>query len=285
MTGWNMFRFTFVRGLKTGGAWKAIRAAKEAKVVGELFDGLQAKFDSRLYVKASQLNQLLDNCETTEDFDLAVKAVRGFRKSLSKPRESTGSVFVRASCRVGAPEKALEIIRDKLQYGIFPTRSGFNMIMKEFLKLKDYDNAIRTFDQMIENDEIKPSAQSYHLAIQALCMKETTDDYRRAIQLAKKSSKDSIKLLERTHHCLAAAACRQEDPDTCIEMIAGLYTQAAAGLEIRALTVKGDYEKAIQKLVDVSVNFKTPAKTLDGLMKAVEESGIDSLKTALHLSS
>ena len=38
--------------------------------------------------------------------------------------------------------------------------------------------------------------------------------------------------------------------------------QAAAGLEIRALTVKGDYEKAIQKLVDVSVNFKTPAKTV-----------------------
>jgi hypothetical protein len=136
-------------------------AERPAANIHEIYADMKEKFDSRRYAKASHLNTLLNNCHTEEDIDLGVEAIKGFRSSLSKIQISTGAAVVRACCRAGVADKALEIMKNKIEYGVFFSKSAYDYLIQYFYEKKEYES---------ESFFEKQNSKLYFLKLDKTCM-------------------------------------------------------------------------------------------------------------------
>ena len=57
-----------------------------------------------------------------------------FRRGLNLPRASLPLVVARACIRLGRPDLMMCFTRDKVKYGVFPSRKVYNIIMDAMLK-------------------------------------------------------------------------------------------------------------------------------------------------------
>jgi putative ubiquitin-RnfH superfamily antitoxin RatB of RatAB toxin-antitoxin module len=170
---------------------------------------MKEKFDSRRYAKASHLNTLLNNCHTEEDIDLGVEAIKGFRSSLSKIQISTGAAVVRACCRAGVADKALEIMKNKIEYGVFFSKSAYDYLIQYFYEKKEYERAVEAYELLLnDEEEIQPLWKTFHTAVQACCFLGTVDGIRRALELNKLSRKRNLFMRIRLYHSLGTVACQ-----------------------------------------------------------------------------
>jgi tetratricopeptide (TPR) repeat protein len=271
---------------------------------------MKEKFDSRRYAKASHLNtvsypvwtcwpsntilrcqKLLNNCHTEEDIDLGVEAIKGFRSSLSKIQISTGAAVVRACCRAGVADKALEIMKNKIEYGVFFSKSAYDYLIQYFYEKKEYERAVEAYELLLnDEEEIQPLWKTFHTAVQACCFLGTVDGIRRALELNKLSRKRNLFMRIRLYHSLGTVACQLSDPDLCLEIMKLMteelnirFSRAQTGLVIRARIMKGDYREAVEalELLPVNEQFEVlPHSTLN-LVEVVSSSTDEHLQRRL----
>ncbi|XP_062509877.1 uncharacterized protein LOC134185992 isoform X2 [Corticium candelabrum] len=259
--------------------------------IRDLYNDMKKKLDARRYVKASEMNILLNNCRSKEDIEVGVDLIKRFRSSLSKIRLSSGAVTVRACCRVGCPEMALEMMQNKISYGVFFSKSAYDYLIQHFCYEKEFEKAVETYETLLDDEEeIRPMWKTFHSAVYACCFL-ANNGVRRALKLNSLSRKRNRFLSIKLYYSLGAVACKQNEPDLCLEIMSLLtkemniqYSQAQAGLVMRALMMKGNYREAVCALESLlnhcdKLEF-LPHSTL-ALGKLVHESGDSEIQAHL----
>jgi pentatricopeptide repeat protein len=118
------------------------------------------------YTKSSNITKIFDHVTNAEQLDLAEKALISFRHSLSQPTPALPLVVVRGCLRAGAPQRALRLVRNKVTYGVFPSRRVFHILTDAFIREGDGAGALEVYHQMLK-DEVTPDEMTFHLASRA----------------------------------------------------------------------------------------------------------------------
>jgi pentatricopeptide repeat protein len=149
-------------------------------VCDAMIDNLQVN----RYTKSSNMIKIFDHVATAEDMKVALNALTSFRRSLSRPTRALPLVVVRACLRAGCPHEALRLIRNKVSYGLFPSRRVFHVLMDGFVRDGDGAGAVSVYNQMLD-DEVLPDGMTFHLASRAHAMLGTSEALEKAESLSR----------------------------------------------------------------------------------------------------
>lgn len=134
------------------------------------------------HAKTSNITKIFDHVTTPEQLHLAESVLVSFRQSLSKPTPALPLVAVRACLRLGRLKKALHYVRNKVRYGVFPSRRVYHILMDAFIREEDAAGAVAVYEQML-TDEVIPDGMTFHLASRAHVMMNTAEGLEAAVSL------------------------------------------------------------------------------------------------------
>jgi len=132
--------------------------------VNELYRNIMVHFKSNPQCRVSWLNRLLAKCNSAGEFSKAIKAFIQYQYKSVETTPETGTLLIKAACRAGLPEKALEILKDVESIRIFPTLGGIHYLMINFSLKKDTKAVMDTF-QVTKSRHLTPTTRTYHILI------------------------------------------------------------------------------------------------------------------------
>eukprot|EP01118_Nematostelium_gracile_P001373 TRINITY_DN11409_c0_g1_i1.p1 TRINITY_DN11409_c0_g1~~TRINITY_DN11409_c0_g1_i1.p1 ORF type:complete len:439 (+),score=104.40 TRINITY_DN11409_c0_g1_i1:112-1428(+) len=182
--------------------------------VKELYENIITHLQTNPRCPVSWLNRLLAKCHTAADFHKGIKAFLLFQAKLSPTTPETGTLLVKAACRAGVPEKALELLKDVEHVRIFPTLGGIHYLMINFSLKKDSKAVMDTF-QVTKTRHLVPSARTYHILIRE-CVDSGNVDA--AMKYAKDCQKQNIVPNRVTYNILMNGLRKQNKAQEILEL-------------------------------------------------------------------
>lgn len=148
--------------------------------VDELCAGMQEHFARHGSISVSWLNRLFSKCASELDFLKGLEQFETFQSRRIETTPETGTLLIKAACRAGVPEKALELLCDVRDVRLWPTLGGIHYLMINFSIKKDTESVLRTFEATRER-HLKPNVRTYHILIRECVDTQRVDD---ALRLA-----------------------------------------------------------------------------------------------------
>lgn len=264
--------------------------------LGALCASLLQQVETDRFIKCSQVNKVFDNCTTKEELELAEKVLVRFRHSLSFPRPSLPLVVVRACLRVGASRRALHYARNKLHFGVFPTRRVYKVLMEALLLEGNAKGAVAAYKLLLE-DEIEPDGMVYHLAALAHARMSTAESAEASLELCRKCQVLEPRLGNKTYSMLVERLLRKErrveEGRQLLEQLTQegmLPSQTLFELRVECLVAEGNLAGAVKLLTDLCnrdnkelADVRAPRLGLPRLRLAVEKSDDEDLKRSLEV--
>lgn len=244
------------------------------------------------YARASTVNKIFDNVTTPEELVEAEKVLLSFRRGLNSPRISLPMCVVRACIRVGKPRRALYFAMQKVQYGLFPSRKIYNILIDALLKEKDGKGAVLAYEQLL-GDEIVPDGMTLFMATQAYALLDSPEkpgQLDKALELAKKCAQLAPPLGRKAHSTIIKTLLEKKAAHQALELLGGMEEtqqiskQTALNLRVHALVGDSRLEDAIALLGDLTnpthQDLGVPKLAISELEAAVTQSGQEKLSQA-----
>lgn len=226
--------------------------------------------------RASDINKIFDNVKTIEDLYLAEMALLSFRKSYNIPHPSLPRVVTRACIRVQKPKKALQFIKHKVQYGVFPTVNVYNILMDAFLAQKDGKGIIDTYQQILLN-ELKPNAMTYYLTVYGYMLQYNDESYSNALEMCQRCKELSVRTGIKAYHILLRMILDKEDKEKAKALLMKINSEFAllnkfdVNWRIRGFVTLGLVEQALDILNLVCDNEEKNLSVSEGVVAMLEE--------------
>jgi pentatricopeptide repeat protein len=283
------------RGVK---AWEEAAQAKAGDVesfdLGAVCNGVIENLKTNRYTKSSNLTKIFDHVATPEQLEVAEGALVSFRRSLSRPTPALPLVVVRACLRVGRADRALHYVREKVQYGIFPSRRVYHVLMDAFIREGDAASAVTVYDQMV-SDEVIPDEMTFHLASKAHVMTATPEGTTEAISLCRQCYELQPKLGSTSFVTVVKALVDQGKESEALSLLTQLDTdqlllpQTGLNLVTHVLMAVGELGRILvilrEKLcvpIEEGRQLGLPQEAWPRLQTAVQDSGDEELITQLE---
>eukprot|EP00752_Nemacystus_decipiens_P009862 g8799.t1 len=126
-------------------------APGRAQTLGEAFAAMQHHARGTRKVKASVLNGILERVSSKEQLKYATLGLQIFKKQGIDLSKKTGTLFVKACCRAGSPEAAVEALREAGKYGLdregVVTARRFNYLLSQLYKAGNSDGFTRAVEE------------------------------------------------------------------------------------------------------------------------------------------
>jgi pentatricopeptide repeat protein len=156
--------------------------------VGDLYRNIMAQLSDNNQCRLSWLHRLLAKCNSFAEFDKALHVFTTFRERALETTPETATLLIKAACRAGAPEKALNLLKDMDHTRMFPTLGGVHYLMINFSLLKKTEAVLETFDIAKERG-LKPTQRTFHILIRECVDNDRIDD---AMKFAEESKHTDI---------------------------------------------------------------------------------------------
>ncbi|CAN0129782.1 unnamed protein product [Pylaiella littoralis] len=118
-----------------------------AQTIGEAFAAMQHHARGTRKVKASVLNGILKRVSSEEELKYAALGLKIFKAQKIDLQTRTATKFVKACCRVGSPQTAVDILGEARKYGLDPegvvSANRFNYLLSQLYAAGDSENFTR----------------------------------------------------------------------------------------------------------------------------------------------
>lgn len=143
--------------------------------VSELQESIKETLEVNSSVRVSWLNRMLSKCNTREEFDQALETYKLYQSKIDEATAETGTLLLKAACRAGIPEVALDLLRDSSDVTVYPTLGGIHYLMINFSLKKDTKAVVETYEVTRKRD-LKPTQRTFHILIRE-CVDHDFIDY------------------------------------------------------------------------------------------------------------
>jgi len=132
--------------------------------VSELHESIKETLEVNANVRVSWLNRMLSKCNNREEFDQALETYKLYQSKIDGTTPETGTLLLKAACRAGIPELALDLLKDTSEVPIFPTLGGIHYLMINFSLKNDTKAVVETYEVTRKRD-LKPTQRTFHILI------------------------------------------------------------------------------------------------------------------------
>eukprot|EP00903_Cladosiphon_okamuranus_P020599 g18909.t1 len=126
-------------------------APGRAQTLGEAFAAMQHHARGTRKVKPSVLNGILERVSSEEELKYATLGLKMFKTQGIDLRTKTGTLFVKACCKVGSPQTAVDVLREAGKYGLdgegVVSAHRFNYLLSQLYKAGDADGFKRAVEE------------------------------------------------------------------------------------------------------------------------------------------
>jgi pentatricopeptide repeat protein len=143
--------------------------------VEEIYRTISKHLRSFPRARLSSFNKLLVKVSTPQDFSRALDTLEIFTQRIIEISPETGTLFIKAACRAGLPEKALKILKATDKVRIWPTLGGIHYLMINFSLKKDTSSVKETFE-VAKKRNLKPNMRTYQILIRECVDNNLIDD-------------------------------------------------------------------------------------------------------------
>jgi len=132
--------------------------------VSELQESIKETLEVNANVRVSWLNRMLSKCNTKQEFDQALETYKLYQIKIDETTAETGTLLLKAACRAGVPEVALDLLRDSSDIQVYPTLGGIHYLMINFSLKNDTKSVVETYEVTRKRD-LKPTQRTFHILI------------------------------------------------------------------------------------------------------------------------
>jgi len=182
-------------------------------------------------VRLSWFNKLLVKVTSPDDFARALDTLELFTQRIIEISPETGTLFIKAACRAGEPEKALKILRATDKIRLWPTLGGIHYLMINF-SLKKQTQAVKDAFSVAKKRQLKPNMRTYQIIIRECVDNNMIDD---ALKYCNMCEKEGIIPNRVTYNIIMNGLRKANRPKEILEIREKMEKQ---GLEINDTTVK-----------------------------------------------
>lgn len=200
--------------------------------VEELHASIVTNLESTNTCKISWLNRMLAKTNSPQDFQLSCEAFDMFAARGIHTTPETGTLFIKAACRAGTPEKALELLQTNDEHlRIWPTLGGIHYLMINFSLRRDTKSVVDTF-HLTKLRQLKPTQRTYHILIRECVDHDLMAD---AMRYAEECKQENIVPNRVTYNILMNGCRKFNMPNEILELRSQMDVNE---VEINDTTVK-----------------------------------------------
>lgn len=132
--------------------------------VDELYKGIKAHLRQYPNISVTWLNRLLAKCNSAAELAKALDAFEAYHARHIDTTAETGTLLIKAACRAGVPERALQLLTNVRDVRLWPTLGGMHYLMINFSLKQDTASVLSTLEATRAR-RLKPTVRTYHILI------------------------------------------------------------------------------------------------------------------------
>ncbi|EGD77084.1 hypothetical protein PTSG_07423 [Salpingoeca rosetta] len=249
---------------------------------------------------SSALTEVVEACQSPSDLDEVKKGLFEFRYHGIHVKTGVASALVNKCIDMGETETLVDMLKNKPQYGLFPTPSDYNNLCAHLNDKSEFRQSKSMFDQLVVDRHFSPNVMSYHHVSRAMLCTGTTSMCTKLLAYVTAGQADGVRMTANTMHRAAAAAAIRKQQDEA----AAYWTTAATSRDVpndvavtaacKAIvnamaTNEAGLKKAVNKLISLNtlppeaavwfphIPERNPdiAKAMESAIAALEAAGLN----------
>lgn len=253
--------------------------------VDELHKAILKHFEQFGSSRLSWLNRMLAKCNSAVEFRKCLQIFELYQTNIVEVTPETCTLLVKAACRAGLPEKALDMLKRLDEFRLFPTLGGIHYLMINFSLKKD-TKAVMEVHKVTKLRNIEPTQRTYHILIRECVDNGLIND---AMNLASECLQQGI-VPSRVAYNILMNGCRKFNmPNQILELRQQMEQKQ---VEINETTVKftslahmmlGDATKAVAEFTSYLPLAPSLEEFCQKFFEVAEENDVGQLQCVVNL--